>query len=142
MLQMGESWCISQKMLEKNPKFSSPGALPRTPPGLPPQTPPGAHTPDPRIGHPNRHHHPCMVQTPRRRPVLSACRSCRPVGLSELSELSERRMTVTARGACRESLSGCRSCCWTTVGLSGSVGLLSEVTVGLSDRGSELTLAV
>ena len=45
-------------------------------------------------------------------------------------------MTVTARGACRESLSGCRSCCRTTIGLSGSVGLLSEVTVGLSDRGS------
>ena len=56
------------------------------------------------------------------------------VGL--LSELSERRMTVTAHGACRVSLSGCRSCCRTTVGLSGSVGLLSEVTVGLSDRGS------
>ena len=45
-------------------------------------------------------------------------------------------MTVTTRGACRVSLSGCRSCCRTTVGLSGSVGLLSEVTVGLSDRGS------
>ena len=28
------------------------------------------------------------------------------------------------------------TCCRTTVGLSGSVGLLSGVTVGLSDRGS------
>ena len=62
-----------------------------------------------------------------------SCRSCRPVGLSELSE---RRMTVTEHGHCRESLSDCRDYCRTTVGLSGSVGLLSEVTVGLSDRGS------
>ena len=37
------------------------------------------------------------------------------VGL--LSELSERGMTVTAHGHCRVSLSGCRSCCRTTVGL-------------------------
>ena len=37
------------------------------------------------------------------------------VGL--LSELSERGMTVTAHGHCRASLSGCRSCCRTTVGL-------------------------
>ena len=45
-------------------------------------------------------------------------------------------MTVTEHGHCRESLSDCRDYCRTTVGLSGSVGLLSEVTVGLSDRGS------
>ena len=58
------------------------------------------------------------------------------VGAVGLSELSERRMTVTEHGHCRESLSDCRDYCRTTVGLSGSVGLLSEVTVGLSDRGS------
>ena len=69
------------------------------------------------------------------------CVAVGAVGL--LSELSERRMTVTEHGHCRESLSDCRDYCRTTVGLlsdcralSGSVGLLSEVTVGLSDRGS------
>ena len=56
--------------------------------------------------------------------------------LELLEELSERRLTVTEHGHCRESLSDCWDYCQTTVGLSGSVGLLSEVTVGLSDRGS------
>ena len=73
------------------------------------------------------------------------CQSCRPlsasVGLSAcrpvgLSELSERRMTVTTHGACQEALSGCRDLLSDYCRAVGLCRALSEVTVGLSDRGS------
>ena len=45
-------------------------------------------------------------------------------------------MTVTTRGHCRESLSGCRDLLSDYCRAVGLCRALSEVTVGLSDRGS------
>ena len=45
-------------------------------------------------------------------------------------------MTVTERGHCRESLSGCRDLLSDYCRAVGLCRALSEVTVGLSDRGS------
>ena len=75
--------------------------------------------------------------------AVGLCRplsACRPVGLSELSE---RRMTVTTHGHCRESLSGCRDLlsdyCRATVGLSGSVGRCRK-SLSVCRTGAQMSL--